>query len=120
METSDIRELICAPLCTFYRPDKDEDLCCGGFMAVRKLAGTRKIDAVAVSNQGISAVTEDGLYRALCSTCPFYGDGCDFAEWKRGDRKALRQDLRPCGGFLFLGLNIEGGRMDITDINRVI
>ena len=112
---------VCAGCCSFYKPGKDEELACKGFLVLGDL--TLRWDEIAVNSQKkmIQGETRDNLYRILCVHCPFFDDGCDFAAGRRGEtREAAQEDAAPCGGFLFLGACLEQGSIDIQTINQVI
>ena len=121
MGKEDIVRRVCAVYCSFYRPEKSEDLCCKGFSVVRSLIDGGR-DLVGNGQRAmLSSEAEDALFQALCRSCPFFESDCDFAEWKRGGSPGmLREDVIPCGGFLFLGSSLDQGNMDIQVINRVI
>ena len=122
MEKDELVQRVCAGYCAFYKPGKPEDLfCCKGFSVVRSLIDEGRDLASNGENAILSSETEDALFQALCRSCPFFESDCDFAEWKRGGSPGmLREDVTPCGGFLFLGSFLDEGNMDIQVINRVI
>ena len=121
MEKDDLVQRVCADTCAFYRPGKPEDLSCKGYSVVRSLIEEGRDLRGNGQNAILSSETEDALFQALCRSCPFFESDCDFAEWKRGGSPGmLREDVIPCGGFLFLGSSLDQGNMDIQVINRVI
>lgn len=114
-------EQLCAEHCAFYRPDKEEDLACHGFVVLLKLLELRKEVPASVAKSRLIQGTEDDLFRSLCLTCSFFKGDCDYASWKRGDSSdQMREEVHPCGGFLFLGYCIDHGSLDIRTINGVI
>jgi len=121
MEKEDIVRRVCAGYCSFYRPEKSEDLCCKGFSVVRSLIDEGRDFARNGQHAILGSESEDGLFQVLCRSCPFFESDCDFAEWKRGGAPGIsRTDVKPCGGFLFLAYSIDRGEMDIQTINQVI
>ncbi|MBI5632110.1 MAG: hypothetical protein HZA15_01300 [Nitrospirae bacterium] len=118
MTKEELEELLCAPYCSFYKPGKDEEPGCKGSVIFKNLFEEGKKVPVRTDRIVVSFETEDDLFQAVCRTCPFFEQDCDFAEWKRGD--AVREALKPCGGFLCLGHCLDHGTIDIEDINRVI
>jgi hypothetical protein len=112
---------VCAGYCSFYKPGKDEELACKGFLVLGDLALRKDEIALNVQEKMIQDETRDRLYGILCVRCPFFEDGCDFAAGRRGEtRETAQEDATPCGGFLFLGACLEQGSIDIQAINQVI
>jgi len=112
---------VCAGYCAFYKPGKDEELACKGFLVLRKL--TLRWDETAAKGEKkvIRNQTRDNLFAMLCVQCPFFDDGCDFAAGRREEtRETAKEDATPCGGFLFLGACIDRGSIDIQALNQVI
>ncbi len=112
---------VCAGFCCFYKPEKDEELACKGFLVLEDL--TLRQDAIAANDREklLRDDTMNDLYGMLCKTCPFFVDGCDFAAERRGEgTKSARQVSMPCGGILFLGVCLERGSIDIKALNGVI
>lgn len=121
MEKEELVQQLCAGYCSFYKPGKDEELACKGFTILEKLLDEPKEVPVRPVKTVMSLKTEDDLFRIICRNCPFFGDDCDFAAWKRGEGgNVAREAVSPCGGFLCLGLCVDHGTVDIEDINRVI
>jgi len=112
---------VCAGYCAFYKPGKDEELACKGFLVLENLS-LRWNEIASKGRKKMSHdETMDNLFSVLCVQCPFFDDGCDFAAGRRGRAmEAVRTDAVPCGGFLFLGACIEQGSIDIQAINQVI
>lgn len=121
MNKEELLELLCARYCVFYKPGKDEELACKGFYILEKLLEEQKEVPAKAKKIELSMKTEDDLFRVICRCCPFFGQDCDFAAWKRGESgNEARAAVNPCGGFLCLGYCIDCGTIDIQDINRVI
>ena len=121
MEKEELVKLLCSGYCTFYKPGKDEELACMGFTILEKLLDELKEVPARTEKTVLSLKTEEGLFRMICMRCPFFGQDCDFAAWKRGEGgNVAREAVNPCGGFLCLGHCIAHGTVDIQDLNRVI
>ncbi len=121
MDQERLVEDLCAQYCSFYKPDKDEEFACEGFFILKKLFEEGKKVPARTEKIVLGMKAEDDLFRVVCKRCPFFGQDCDFAAWKRGEnRNVAREAVNPCGGFLCLGHCIEHGTVDIEDINRVI
>lgn len=99
---------VCLSFCPYYKPEKDDNLACGGFLAIERLYERGK-DVAFNGAQGIpDEATRKKLLQALCPACPYYEEDCDFVFKKEG---AL-----PCGGFKLLGLLLEKGIISVNDI----
>jgi len=121
MEREELVRVLCAPYCSFYKPGKDEELACNGFSVLLKLSASGYESPVRPEKGDLQEKTEEDLFGAICRRCPFFDEDCDYASWRRGEQTArLRKEINPCGGFLFLGLCMEQGAMDIQAVNRVI
>jgi len=120
MKKEALVELLCAGYCSFYRPEKDEDLACKGFIILERLLDEQKEVPARTEKMVLSTKTENDLFQALCTGCPFFEQDCDYASWKRGEGgNEPCEAMYPCGGFLCLGHCIDHGTVDIQDVNRV-
>jgi hypothetical protein len=104
MKNGALASSLCAEYCVFYRPEKDEELACKGYLVVRRLVEQER-DLFSERGHGsLSIEAEDALFHAMCRECAFFGGDCDFASWKRGESpRTSREAVKPCGGFLLLG-----------------
>jgi hypothetical protein len=99
---------VCINFCSYYKPEKAEDLACQSFTVIKRLMeeGRRislKKEAAAV-HPGVSEL----LSRKICAACSFREDGCDFAAGQKG--------VPPCGGFLLLSRLIGSRLLHVDDI----
>ncbi|MBI5074302.1 MAG: hypothetical protein HZB62_03885 [Nitrospirae bacterium] len=121
MDKEELPDRLCAGYCSFYKPGKDEELACRGFIIIEKLLRQGKELPAVTEKTVMSMRSENDLFQLVCGGCPFFKEDCDFAAWKRGEgRDMTRKAVNPCGGLLCLGHCIEKGTVDIEDINRVI
>jgi hypothetical protein len=101
-------KIACTHFCSYYKPEKADDLACRGFMIIERLMrGGRRFSLPedgAEPDRGVSEM----LSARVCAECPFREDGCDFA--------AAQEGARPCGGFILLGLLVGSGELDVDDI----
>ena len=95
----DLVNNLCRNFCSYYKPSKDEELACRGFVVVKRLIEMGKQIPFEKSDRRPSPLTEEDLRKVLCPTCPFYEGDCDFI--------LQEGDARPCGGFIFLGLLLD-------------
>jgi hypothetical protein len=107
----DLVKNLCGNFCVYYKPSKDEELACRGFVVIKKLIEAGKQVPFEGSNKRPGPRTEEVLKKVLCPTCPFYGGDCDFI--------LQEGDAMPCGGFIFLGLLIETGMICIDDVRNI-
>jgi hypothetical protein len=103
---------VCRNFCSYYKPDKAEDLACQGFTIVKRLM--REGRPISLEKRGgtISHAVSEMLSANLCPPCPFHEDGCDFAS---GQKEAL-----PCGGFVLLGHLLESGVLHVDDHGNIV
>lgn len=100
-------ETLCIHSCAYYRPGKNEEFACRGYLVIERLCAQGKpIDLTQNCSARDMAGTEL-LVKMLCSACDFRVDGCDFIL----DRKAV-----PCGGFLLLSQLLAQGTISQEDL----
>lgn len=107
----DLLNNLCGNFCAYYKPLKDEELACRGFVVVERLMEMGKRVPFAGSDRRAGLQTEEALRKVLCPTCPFYEGDCDFI--------LQEGEALPCGGFIFLGLQIESGIICIDDVRDI-
>ncbi|MEW6110447.1 MAG: hypothetical protein AB1632_14980 [Nitrospirota bacterium] len=103
-----LQEKLCLNFCRFYKPAKDEELACMGFVAIERMIKKGKGIDFGKSGMVPDAATVKILSEQLCHPCPFYDGDCDFAVHK--------DDASPCGGFILLGQLLEEGSINVEDI----
>ncbi len=105
---------VCKNYCHYYKPAKDEKLACKGLLVIERIIENGgeipldMLDLSAKSDRIINHNTKEILFKNICISCPFYESDCDFAEQK--------EDSKPCGGFIFLGLLLEEDIISVDDI----
>lgn len=102
---------LCENFCSYYKPSKEAELSCRGFVVVKELIKTGRQVPFDVSKRRSSPLTEEALRKVLCPTCPFYEDDCDFILQKG--------EALPCGGFIILGHVIERGIIGVDDVRDI-
>jgi hypothetical protein len=104
---NDLRDL-CRKFCRYYKPSKNEDVKCMGYLVVREMMEKGKDLSFDRSDTLLDDRTVVKLYEILCRSCSFYDNDCDFA--------AHIQNAPPCGGFIFLGLMISKKVIRVEDV----
>ncbi|MDO9287481.1 MAG: hypothetical protein Q7T83_01685 [Thermodesulfovibrionales bacterium] len=110
MDKSNLNKKLCANLCSYYKPSKEEHGC-RGFIVIESLTRKGREIPFSKSKKKINSSTEKKLIEGMCVACSFYEDGCDFAAQKR--------NALPCGGFILLGHLTESGVIPIDDIVNI-
>lgn len=117
MKISEADNDLCRKFCSYYKPSKDEDLACKGYLVMKHLLrNSKKIDIEEVSSSCTSDmfrnnVASEALEKVMCCTCPFHEHDCDYADG--------REDAMPCGGFVFLVQLLKAGTITIDDIEDI-
>ena len=111
MNENSLREMLCLQFCPYYKPSKNEELACKGFLVVEGLIKEGKEIPFIKSDKLLEADTEKILRENLCVACPFNESDCDFAQQKDG--------APPCGGFSLLGILIEASVLTIDNIRDI-
>jgi hypothetical protein len=107
----DLVKKLCGNFCSYYKPSKNEELACRGFVVVKKFIEAGKKVPFEASNSMPGLQTEEDLGKVLCPTCPFYEGDCDFV--------LQEGDALPCGGFIFLRLLVDSGIIGIDDVRNI-
>ena len=94
-------------LCSYYKPGKNEELACGGYVVLERLALQGVPVARKKTEQPRDRAGEASLARTLCMACPFHEQDCDFME---------NSELPPCGGFLLLAQLLATKDISIEDV----
>jgi hypothetical protein len=120
---------LCEVYCRYYKPSKQEDLACMGFVITKRLielgfpisfpvCSGPPADTGGPERPG-NEITEK-LINQVCTVCPFQENDCDFIGFYRTGRSASEQErLMPCGGFIFLSLLLDSGVICIDDIRDI-
>jgi len=101
---------LCANFCQYYKPGRNEELACQGFVVVHSLITKgRKLSqekpAIAAKPD---ARTLEGLKDRVCSACSFREADCDFV--------LSNGTAMPCGGFVLLSHLLGSGELKLEEI----
>jgi hypothetical protein len=107
-----IQTNLCQEFCSYYKPSNKDNIACKGYLIIEKLLKNgRKVPFDKTDGRPIDSIQGE-LIQAMCVTCPFYENDCDFVQQKKG--------APPCGGFILL-VNLLGGKIiSIDDIRNII
>jgi len=102
---------LCENFCTYYKPGRNEELECQGFVVVHRLI--RKGRKLPQERPGTASApdarTREGLKSRVCSACSFREADCDFM--LSGGTAA------PCGGFALLSHLLGIGDLKLEEID---
>ena len=93
-------------LCSYYKPGKNEELACRGYLVLERLA-LQGVPMRGAKGEHRDRTGEELLVRTLCMPCPFHEHDCDFME---------NSALPPCGGFLLLAQLLAAKDISIEDV----
>jgi len=101
---------LCRNFCQYYKPGKNEELACQGFVVFHRLIGKgrqlsqEKPRRTAVPDAG----TIEGLKGRVCASCSFQKADCDFV--LSGGMAS------PCGGYALLFHLLGRGDLTLEEI----
>ena len=104
---SPLEQTLCLKFCSYYKPGKNEELACRGYLVVERLLGEGKRLVYEGKNGGTSPVLTERIVNVLCLACDFHEQDCDFMQ---------NRAARPCGGFVLLEQLLGSGVITIEDI----
>ena len=97
---------LCRNFCQYYKPGKNEELACQGFVVFHRLIGKgRRLSQEKPRRTAVpDAGTVEGLKGRVCASCSFQKEDCDFV--------LSGGTASPCGGYALLFHLL--GRGDLT------
>ncbi len=103
---------LCENFCSYYKPGKNEDLACQGYIVVHGIIRRGKRLSFKRPARGAEpdARTIAGLKERLCSVCPFEAGECDFI--------LTGGTALPCGGFALLCHLLGTGEITLEEIDQ--
>jgi len=110
MSKISLKKKLCLNFCPYYKPSKDNDIACIGFLVIEQLIKKGRKISFKKMNKTHDGMTEKLLKKHLCTVCPFYESDCDFA--------AQKENALPCGGFILLGHLLETDIITIDDLSN--
>lgn len=107
-ERNKLKRELCMNLCPYYKPSKNNELACRGFLVIERLIKEGREIPLEKSDKRLDDATEKILIQNMCITCSFHENDCDFIQHKG--------KFLPCGGFILLGHLLEANIIAIDDI----
>lgn len=111
MSKDPLIEELCLRHCPYYKPTKDEETFCRGYIVVKGLIRQGKRLPVGKLSPSRSAGFEAEVGGRICKGCPYITDDCDYS--------AGVESAPPCGGLIVLAVFVELGIIGIDDIAGV-
>lgn len=106
---SNLDATLCENFCTYYKPGKNEEFACEGFVVVHRLIGRGKeISLKKRKTAKQAAAAEDALRASMCGNCSFHESDCDYI--------LTRGKAVPCGGFMLLSHHLAAGDITLEEI----
>jgi hypothetical protein len=101
---------LCLNFCAYYRPGKNEELVCQGFVVVHGLLrGGRRISLERPQRTAQpDRESAAGLRSRVCANCSFHAADCDYI--------ASNGAASPCGGVALLSHLLGTGDLTLRDI----
>ncbi|MBM4136417.1 MAG: hypothetical protein FJ241_06245 [Nitrospira sp.] len=78
-----LQKRLCQNFCPYYKPSKNEELACRGFLVVERLIKNGKELHFESSHKRLNELTEGKLLQHMCPACTFYKHDCDFVKNKQ-------------------------------------
>ena len=108
-KNTELAAVLCPNFCAYYKPGKNEELACEGFLAVGRLIEKgQKVPLGKRPPSPSSPASAAGLREVLCRACPFHEADCDFI--------LTNGKAAPCGGFVLLSHLLEAGDITLDEI----
>ena len=101
---------LCRNTCSYYKPGKNEEMACQGFVVVYRIMERGKKLSLSRPGNIAAASTLEGLRKRVCAVCSFQRSDCDFI--LTGGVAA------PCGGVSLLSHLLEKGEVTLTEIDE--
>lgn len=101
---------LCKNFCRYYKPGKNEDLACQGFVVVHRLIekGRHLSQEKPRRTKEPDTKTVEGLKERVCAACSFHVADCDFI--------LTGGTASPCGGYALLLHLLGSGDLTLGEI----
>ena len=91
MKNPELNKKLCENFCSYYKPSKDSELACMGFIVTERLIKSGKEIPFDESGHVSDIAARKKLIRNMCASCAFYESDCDFI--LKGERHYPAADL---------------------------
>jgi hypothetical protein len=104
---------LCRNFCKYYKPGKNENLACQGFVVVHRLIGKGKqLSQAKPQRTAVPDVkTVEGLKGRVCGACSFHESDCDFV--------LSGGTASPCGGSVLLFHLLGNGDLTLEELEEI-
>jgi hypothetical protein len=104
---------LCRNFCQYYKPGKNEELACQGFVVVHRLIGKGKqlSQEKPRRTEVPDARTVEGLKGRVCGACSFHEADCDFV--------LSGGTASPCGGYVLLFHLLGSGDLTLEELEEI-
>ncbi len=101
---------LCRALCAYYKPGRNEELACQGYLVVQELVrrGRKLRQERPAPLLSPGAAVRKGLEERVCGRCSFRVQDCDYS--------ATGGAAAACGGFLLLAHLLAAGELVLEDL----
>lgn len=102
---------LCHTYCTYYKPGKNEEFLCEGYVVVHRIQGGGKV--LRERPERLAAPDEEtlkALRDRVCGRCSFRANDCDYS--------ATAGRLPACGGIVLLSHLLGSGDLTLNDIDQ--
>lgn len=103
---------LCKNFCKYYKPGKNEELACQGFVVVRRLIEKGRQVSREKPRRAAApdARTVEGLKARVCAACSFRAADCDFI--------LSGGTASPCGGYALLFHLLGSGDLTLEELDE--
>ncbi|MEK6745050.1 MAG: hypothetical protein AABZ15_15655 [Nitrospirota bacterium] len=103
---------LCHNFCQYYKPGKNEELACQGYVVVHRLIekGRHVSQDKPRRTAALDARTIEGLKGRVCAACSFRAADCDFI--------LSGGTASPCGGYVLLFHLLGSGDLTLEELEE--
>ncbi len=102
-----LEQTLCSNYCSYYKPGKNEELACRGYLVVERLLNEGNNFAIDCHLREFEPAASELIVKTMCMACDFYEHDCDFMQ---------NRSAPPCGGLVYLAQLLQSGMITIKDI----
>lgn len=115
-----LRDRLCRRFCTYYKPEKREDIACAGYAMIERLAKSGTAISFDLADEAPRGEDEKRLRGIICARCPFHEADCDYVMATSGQGSVHAEtEPPPCGGFVLLLRLLGSGKVGIEVVEKI-